>query len=189
MALSFEADLFEIEMRDSVPSAAQTDHAKVWVDSKGLIHTSDDGGNELLTPMARVQNSANISIATSTTTPLTFDTDIFDTDGIHDTGSNTDRLTCQTAGLYLFTASVWFDSNATGYREIQISIDGVGIIVRERKVPISGVATPVSVTGGPYPMEVGEYAILSAWQNSGGSLNILNVSIYSPVFSMVRVGS
>ena len=49
---------------------------------------------------ARVYNTGNLTITNATETALTYNSEHFDTDTIHDTGSNTSRLTCKTAGKY-----------------------------------------------------------------------------------------
>lgn len=55
----------------------------------------------------RLKNSGTQSVLAGATTALTFDQEDYDTDTMHDTGSNTTRITFTTAGKYI----VWF-----GYR-------------------------------------------------------------------------
>ena len=50
---------------------------------------------------ARVYNDANISIPDNTETAVTFNTEEWDTDTIHDPSTNPERLTAKTAGKYL----------------------------------------------------------------------------------------
>ena len=59
----------------------------------------------------------------SSLTALTFNTERWDTDNIHDTGSNTERLTCKTAGRYLIIANIRFEPIALGRRMLSISLN------------------------------------------------------------------
>jgi hypothetical protein len=52
-------------------------------------------------PSCRVYNNATISLTDNTETSLTFNTERFDTDTMHDTSTNTGRITIKTAGTYL----------------------------------------------------------------------------------------
>src|SRR5512139_267514 len=76
----------------------------------------------------RVYNNAAINIANDTVTALTFNSERFDTNGIHSTALNTGRLTCQTAGTYVITAHAAFAANATNRRQITIRLNGATII-------------------------------------------------------------
>ena len=53
----------------------------------------------LIIPSARAYNDANISIANVTSTPLTFNSERWDTDTIHSTVTATGRLTAVKSGL------------------------------------------------------------------------------------------
>ena len=68
---------------------------------------------------ARVYNNADLTIPTASWTNLTFNSEDFDTDTIHDTSTNTDRLICKTAGVYLAVFNARFDANAAGERQSQ----------------------------------------------------------------------
>ncbi|MBN1122789.1 MAG: hypothetical protein JXJ17_17060 [Anaerolineae bacterium] len=56
-----------------------------------------------------VYNTADISWPTGTDTTMTFNSELWDTDDIHSTISNTDRLTAPQDGLYLVGASLYFN--------------------------------------------------------------------------------
>src|SRR4051812_49348432 len=65
-------------------------------------------------PACRARKTTAQSLNTATLTTVLFDAERFDTDAIHDNVTNTSRLTCQTAGIYVITADLSFASNATG---------------------------------------------------------------------------
>jgi hypothetical protein len=95
------------------------DQSNIAADGVGNSELADDavhqanvannaiGTNELaVLPACRVYNSANQTLSDSTTTTLSFNSERFDTNAIHDTSTNSSRLTCQTAGVYSIFAQV-----------------------------------------------------------------------------------
>jgi hypothetical protein len=120
-------------------------------------------------PTARVYASANVSIANNTVTPVPFDSERYDTDTIHDNVTNNTRLTCKTVGVYLIGGVVWFAANATGYRDVQIAVNGTTIVGRS-VVPVSNGTDPTVVTlsGVPWQLAVNDYVELRVAQNAGG---------------------
>lgn len=63
-----------------------------------------------VTPFARVKRSTSQIINSGANAFITFDSEDADNDGIHDTVTNTDRVTAQTAGIYLIVCEAQFDS-------------------------------------------------------------------------------
>lgn len=73
---------------------------------------------------ARVYDSAGGgSVTAATFTAITFNSEYFDTDGYHDTGSNTSRLTVPFAGKYLINGQVGVPSTTNMYY-LQIRLNG-----------------------------------------------------------------
>lgn len=142
----------------------------------------------LLREGARVGNGINLSIPHNTWTTLTFNTQTYDTDTIHSTTVNPSRLTCKTAGKYLIIAHCVFDSNATGTRKILI-LHSSGPNIDYYLVDAQSTDRTGLLVSTLYPMAVNEYVEIEVYQNSGGALNILQLSRYSPDFMMQRVGS
>ena len=67
-------------------------------------------------PRAIVQLNGYASAVNATTwTVLTWNADVTDTDNIHDTGTNTSRLTCKTAGRYKVFCNVSYDDQTTSF--------------------------------------------------------------------------
>lgn len=138
-------------------------------------------------PSCRVTNSGAISLTNNTVTALTFDTETWDVGGMHSTSSNTSRITIPTggAGLYLFAGCVQFASNATGFRELKITLNGGGstAISATRVNAINGSTTRMECTA-LYKAQAGDYFELTAYQNSGGALNLdSSATAPSPIFS------
>jgi hypothetical protein len=164
----------------------------------GIIHSIDDagtvveygsggGGGSGYTEGARVHNDANISVATATITALTFNTERWDTDDIHSTVSNTSRLTCKTAGIYLVIGNMSYASNSTGTREALIRVNGVTLMAQSRVVGVSASSAYIVVST-ILDLEIADYVELVAYQNSGGNLNIVYDPGISPEFMMQRIG-
>lgn len=137
---------------------------------------------------ARVFHNTSQSIPNNTVTAVTFNSERWDTDVIHDNATNNSRLTCKTAGVYAIGANVRFASNATGMRSLRLRLNGVTDIAEENRTALSGVAT-VFIVFTEYPLVVNDYIEVSAFQNSGGSLNIEQDGTYLPEFMMVRIGA
>jgi hypothetical protein len=139
-------------------------------------------------PQASVYNSANISIATSGLRQwLTFDSENYDEGDFHSSTTNTGRLTAPVPGLYLIGASVEFASNATGYRELDLRVNGSTFIAADRAPAASGGAHIMSVQR-VYRLDADDYVEVGVIQVSGGALNVVRQSAWSPEFTIVRLG-
>ena len=141
-------------------------------------------------PGARVYNSANISAADAGDTALTFDSERYDTDGIHSTSSNTGRLTCQTAGKYMISFTGYFAYAAGGgSRGFAIRLNGTtGIaIVRNSAVINVGDVTAFTLST-IYDLAVSDYVEVTAYQISGAALNVISSGNNTPEFMMQYVG-
>lgn len=132
-------------------------------------------------PAARVYNSVNLSIPHNTATALTFNSERYDNDNIHDTGSNTSRLTCRTAGKYHCFASVDFASHSGGERYLLLRLNGTTPIVSQTSPAMitSGLPTDLHVST-DYPLIVGDYIEVVVWQATGGALNVVKNNNFSP---------
>jgi len=182
------------------PDTPAGNKVRLYVKDKGgvatLYYRKDDGNIVEVggstsaggyTEGARVRHSANQSIANNTPTVLTFDTEGYDTDGIYDAGSPT-RLTCQTAGKYLIFALATFAYNAaTGKRHIiRLKLNNTTEIGSAEGV--SGGGNPGLTAVTTYNLSVGDYVEVTAYQDTGGALNIVSEGLYSPAFMMQRIG-
>lgn len=136
---------------------------------------------------ARVYHSVHVSIPHNTWTAAPFNSEDYDTDGIHDPVTNNSRLTCKTAGLYYIVGMTEFWENATGFRSSEITYNGIRIA--DMMVPnIGAVWTTSFLLLTIYSLNVDDYVELRVYQNSGGALLLLGVSNYNTHFWMQRVG-
>jgi hypothetical protein len=135
---------------------------------------------------ARVTNTAALSIANNTTTALTFNTERHDTHGFHSTSVNTGRLTIPGAGRYLVVGQAIFASNATGYRNAVIRLNGTTIIAQHLIGANATDATGLIVST-VWSFSAADYVELAVSQTSGGSLDVSVFAERSPEFIIERV--
>jgi len=134
----------------------------------------------------RVTHDASQSIANSTQTALAFNTETFDTDTMHDNSTNNSRITFKTAGKYLVNANWTWGANASGFRRGRIRVGGSLVIGMVQTVtPAPG--NPRMTLSCIYGFDADEYIELVVDQDSGGSLIVSSESLYSPIFSAIKI--
>jgi len=134
---------------------------------------------------ARVYNSAAQAIGSSSWTVLAFDSEDYDTDTIHDTVTNNNRLTCVSAGKYLITINVSWEANATGRRIISFRKNGAdarGLVTGT--VDSSNLCVQVVMT--ILDLSATDYIEARVFQTSGGELDLTSDITYA--FAMQRIG-
>ena len=138
---------------------------------------------------ARVRHSVHTVIGTGSLIALAFDTETYDTDGIHSLVANTERLTCQTDGKYFICGNIAWGGNTTGVRFVGIRLNGGSWLATEEYEPESTVEASQCVTD-IWNLSVSDYVELVVYQDSGGNLNLLGATTaqYSPEFMMQRIG-
>ena len=138
----------------------------------------------------RVTNSAAVSIANTTVTALTFNTETYDTDAFHSTSTNTDRITIPAgkAGYYLINYNINYAANGSGFRNCGIRINGSGTGI-DNVAYIKGFSDEENSLAAStvYYLNAADYVSLHTYQNSGGSLNAIGVG--RTYFEVIRMGS
>lgn len=140
-------------------------------------------------PQVRVFNSAALSIPNATATAITFDSERWDLGAPagaehHSTGTNTSRLTCRVAGLYVISGHMLWAGAAGGVHRIAfVRLNGTTEIGDQNSPPAATSNSHVSVTA-QWRLAVGDYVELMAYQDSGGALNVIYGAGGSPEFSM-----
>jgi len=133
-------------------------------------------------PACRVYNNVALSIPNATGVALTFNSERYDSDGMHDTVTNNNRITCKTAGVYVITTNVEFVANGTGNRQLYIRLNGSTVIGYVTDVPSGSVAHIANLTV-PYALVVNDYLEVLVAQTSGAALNVSASGNYSPEFA------
>lgn len=157
-------------------------------DHSDIDHTGLTGVGAAAFSGARVYNNASQSISTSTWTSITFNSERFDTDSYHDTGSNTSRLTIPSNGYYLVGACLEFVTNTTGSRFARFWVDGTTRIGEVSQPPAAGSnptrLNPVVV----YQFTAAQYVEVQMFQDSGSSRDSAVTANSAPEFWIVKLG-
>lgn len=132
---------------------------------------------------ARVFNSTNISTTSGALTALTFDTVRWDDRGLHVAAG---KLAANTGGLHVIGANVRFAANATGYRLMQLRVNGTTVIAFDARLSAGATAETDIQLSTMWQLSAGDYVEVLAAQGSGGSLNIEVAGDYSPEFWLAR---
>lgn len=165
-----KGDLIAHDGSDNVRVAVGTDGYRLQADSAatpGVAWKATDIG-------CRIKRTTAQTIANDTVTAVAFDaTDEYDTDTMHDTVTNNNRITFNTAGKYIVGTSIRWTANATGYRSVLIRINGVTGIVQSRLMAVTdaSVATDQNVEL-IYNFAANDYIEVMVRQLSGGNLDV-----------------
>jgi len=182
-------DAVQFVIQSTHVAAAPAGHARLYRLNDGAWYEADENGQSFIRaaqPCARVRHSANQSIASGGAAKvLTFNTEDYDTDSIHDNGVAPSRLTCQTAGHYLIIGQAEWQSNTSGRRTLTIVLNGATYIAISNDIAAGPNGQVVMTTS---LLNVGDYVELTAYQDSGTNLNVIGGQAHSPVLAMHRIG-
>lgn len=145
-------------------------------------------GGTVGTEWARVYDSNGVVIPSGAWTSLTYNNERWDTNALHDTGSNTSRLTCRTAGVHLIAGSVQIDSAAASSRGLRIRLGGSTVIAARFASAANTSITMMSIAT-LYFLSVNDYVELQAYQDSGSSINASFQANFGPEFMMINLGA
>ena len=159
------------------------DAAGKWKDK---AHADLTTGVHAFDKSCRVTHSIAVSIPNATPTIVPFDTERWDTDGMHDNVTNNSRITCKTAGQYLILATISFEFNTAGNRYFNFLLNGVDVIGGSvAGVPTTGFWSDTGVI--LHKLKVDDYVEVRVYQSSGAPLNSRKVSPLFPEFMMARI--
>jgi hypothetical protein len=118
-----------------------------------------------------IYNSASGNHPNNTEAMLTFDSEFFDTNGFHDTSTNTGRITIPTGygGKYAVHYSVRPVANSTGYRYLAIYKNNVSF-VQLMEVVANGLVSATGARSVIINLSAGDYLTFYYYQNSGGAM-------------------
>jgi len=135
---------------------------------------------------ARVFNSVPIPVSNNADVILEFDSERWDTAGIHDPGVPS-RLTAPAAGKYLMYCHVSFPTNGAGARGIALVKNGTEVIAIDHDVAASAYHTELTVVS-TYELAVGDYVEAHVAQDSGTVLDALGYpTLTSPECGMAKL--
>lgn len=125
-----------------------------------------------------LSNTITQSIATNTYQAITFNTEAVDTDGFHDTSTNTNRITIPAgkAGKYLITAMATLKNNATGQRALYLTKNSTTPSGGTTQTSTQSLANATYDTSMAFSivltLAVADWISLSAYQQSGAGLDL-----------------
>jgi len=148
-------------------------------DAFGLVpwdpYTKFDGGNasEIIHGQSgvRIYSIPNISIPTHTPVVLPFDVERWDDENLHTTAAPT-KIVINKPGKYIINANVAFSASTTGYRTVDIRLNGIMPIASDTRVPTPVGSTVVNLSTA-YKLTDGDYLEVVVYQTEGASINIL----------------
>lgn len=123
-------------------------------------------------PMCRLTKATTQSITSGSYTACTFDTETFDTATMHDTGSNTSRITFATAGIYLIGGDIQYAA-ATGSNyslQARLQIDGTTYIANSSSYAVVGGQPMAACVTQLYQVTANQYCELIAHHDQGTSV-------------------
>lgn len=144
-------------------------------------------GIDPYTEGARAHATGSQALADSTVVWIDFDTEVYDTDEIWEGVTNPSRLTCKTAGKYVFSVNCCFDTNAVGVRAMGVYLNRITELMNYQLDANAGGHTRFAGSD-QYVLAVNDYIEMYMWQNSGGVLNSLAAGIVFPHIAMQRIG-
>ena len=161
-----------------------------WVQTNSWSTTSGVTGvsNLIVPPMVRAIRTADQTLTSASTTAIQFTaSDEFDTDAMHDTSTNTNRITINTAGVYIITATVNIASaNSTGtYRLVAIRKNGSNEIATQNPGAIQDARVTVTVTD---LAAISDYYEAVVYQDSGSSCGLNTIGSIRAAFTAAWVG-
>ncbi len=174
----------------TLPAADGSSGQVLQTNGAGRLTFAAAGGGA--TQGCRVYNSANLSISHAVLTALTFDAERFDTDAMHSTTTNTGRITINTAGKYVVSASVkWNTLTGASYEtKVRIRLNGSTYLAGQSCMWGGGVYEYSQIEQTVttlYDLAQNDYLETVVYQNTGAALLVLASGNLSPEFSAHRL--
>lgn len=181
---------------DLIKGTGSGTYARLGIGSTGQVLTVSAGAPAWATPASgstfvgcSLYKSANVSIANATDTTVTFNSENYDTDGFHDTTTNSERITIPAGkgGKYLITAKITYASNTTGIRGIYLYKNAaVFLTYNSGNLQVSGECNVL--LSYVVNLVATDYVYFQTYQNSGGALN-LNGGLEMTTFQASYLGA
>lgn len=143
-------------------------------------------------PACRAFHNTTQSIPHNSTTALVFNSERFDTDNMHDTAVNSGRITFNTAGLYLVTATIEL-ATATDYTAFLpiLRLNGsTSIDIGGSQMAAGAQVTIIGKISTIYKFAAAEWVDIAVIQANGAAAarNVVSNANRSPEFSATWIG-
>ena len=137
-------------------------------------------------PACRGYNSVDATLISPGATVLAFDSERFDTDGMHSTVTNTSRLLCATAGIYQITANLAILGTTPDQVNVYIRLNGTTYIAGQQVSVTNSGTNGFSLTA-LYLLAVGHYVEVVVVNASANVSYVKVAANYSLEFTAARV--
>jgi len=181
----------------SAPSTPGSGKVRVYAKSDGKLYQKDDAGTETdlaasggggtaLLSCSLAARSGDFSVAHDTFTKIPYQFYDYNDVGLDAITTTRTDFTIPATGKYALFASCDWDTNATGYRLMQIRTGGGINLAKSATNAVSGFRSTSSCYG---EKNLTASTVVSVYvqQNSGGSLDI-KTGLIDCVFSVKRIG-
>lgn len=130
------------------------------------------------TPMCRVTGSANQAVASGALTGLSWDTETYDSTGIHSTSANSSRLALTSSGLWMIGVQVDLNaSSGAGSRVVQLRLNDTTTIGEQTQGP--AVDAAIVQCHAPYlATSTTDYVTALVFQASGSTGSVTSSSFF-----------
>jgi hypothetical protein len=136
--------------------------------ASGAVGTANFSGT---IPAVRVSNSGFLAAPNNALTTLTFNSEAYDTAGLHSTATDTSRLTAPVAGVYNIISNVEWSADSNGRRFVQLRQNGGSNLVIDQ---VGGTLAPpfntTQTVATEAKLSAGDYVEVQALQDSGSAL-------------------
>jgi len=137
---------------------------------------------------AKVYNSTPQSINSGAyPVAILFNSEVEDALDMHSNVSNTERLTCVSAGLYLILASISWYISAVGFRDVEVWKNGT-LIAQANCFTNSAVYHTIVFVSTIIPLAENDYIWISGYQDTGGAL-AADAGEYITYLSAVKISN
>lgn len=165
------------------PERTDFNAAFLAIDGAVQDNADDIAGIVAAVPACQVYRSSAQSIPTAELTTVTLNAIRYDPYNMF----ASPKITITKPGVYAISANMQFASNATGIRSLRILLNG-STILGMSQTPASSGATTVITASTINNLAAGDYIELSAYQTSGGNLDVQYTAAVSPNLSVARIG-
>jgi hypothetical protein len=130
---------------------------------------------DVLRDRCKATRSSAQTISSATDTRINFTTEDYDSNTMHDNSTNNTRITIKRSGIYIISAYVVYNSNATGIRSTQIWKNGGSVSINTNNAVSAG-NHQVGLTD-QLQLTVNDYIECNVYQSSGGNLDVNNATL------------
>lgn len=172
--LSFWGNNAALRLRHTAASTCYVE-AQAGINTKKII--GSDGasdyafktGTNTAIPCCRVYNTADITVGTAGA--LTFDSERYDTGGLHSTASDQGRLTATRSGVWRIFACVLVDTNTASdtWAYVGLRVNGTTYIGYEQNTSNAAIANPYFMVSTEYYLNSGDYVEVIAGAGNAGA--------------------